>query len=213
MIPWKNVLIPPKIFVAVCLKLSNTDEMKANASGNLFANSWIYCEHFSLKLLNTLTIQSPSCEAFSFTVSQFLYNRTPIAITAVMAIITRPIGLVRKVKAAPSAVVTAVSTAQIAFHAVIAAVCAQVAAVLAPLTIASLIYSAWIAAVSARSFAFAAIFASMAFFCARNTVTSAFVAVTAWIVSFANFTIFMAAIAPAMPIIIGFRSPHWFNFW
>ena len=52
--------------------------------------------------------------------TQFLYSNTPIAITAAIASITSPIGLVRNVKAAPNAVVTAVPTVHIAFHAVIA---------------------------------------------------------------------------------------------
>jgi len=78
---------------------------------------------------NFAEIHSPSCPAFSFTVSQFLYSNTPIAITAPIARITKPIGLVKNVNAAPSAVVTAVAAVQTTFHAVVAAVCAHVAAV------------------------------------------------------------------------------------
>ena len=108
---------------------------------------------------------------------------------------------------------TAVPTVQIAFHAVIAAVCAQVAAVLAPFKIASFAYKACKYKVSALSFTFRAIFASIAFFSAINTVTRALTAFAAFMVSFASPTIFIDAIAPATPIIIGFSAPHSFNFW
>ena len=67
--------------------------------------------------------------AKALTVSQFLYRSTPAAISAVIAIITRPIGLVRNAIAAPRAVVTVVAIAQTAFQAAVAAVMAASATV------------------------------------------------------------------------------------
>ena len=58
------------------------------------------------------------------TSSQCWYRSTPAVIRAVIAMMTSPIGLVRKAIAAPKAVVTVVAIAHTAFHATVAAVMA-----------------------------------------------------------------------------------------
>ena len=86
------------------------------------SGSRTFCLNQSHAPFQMLTMPSHTFPATSFTVSQFFTSSTIMAMRAVTATITSPMGEVRNATAAPNAVVTVVATAQIAFHAVVAAI-------------------------------------------------------------------------------------------
>ena len=194
MIPWNTCFTPSITPLTVVHHPSNTPLINSKATGNLSLKPSTALQTASFNAENFAEIHSPSCPAFSFTVSQFLYSNAPIAITAPIARITKPIGLVKNVNAAPSAVVTAVAAVQTTFHAVVAAVCAHVAAVDAAFTIASLAYSAFRYNVSALSFILAT----------RSSV----IALVTFAISIAVFASLNPAMAVASVVTVGIKPFH-----
>ena len=80
-------------------------------------------------------IFAPSCAAFALTVSQFLYSHTPAAISAVIAKIAMPIGLVTNARPARNAFEATAAALLAAALALMANVCALVCAVRATVDI------------------------------------------------------------------------------
>ena len=112
-------LIPSQTEEVNCLI---TPQIRSQVS--LIASSFSLTNVFTASIAPLIVslISSHIWIAYSFTVSQCLYKKTPAATRPVIARTTKPIGLVRNAIAAPNAVVSVVATVHTAFHATVAAV-------------------------------------------------------------------------------------------